>query len=165
MLSRYWIGSFNWHFHRSVDWYVPSIMWHWVQMSRTPCKLFLYLIDIFICIGQWIAYMSQKLKINYIWPDGKVGWRQKAKKHDQLKWRQCRIDLSKTTTTAAALKLFPPTNILLCHSSVDSSVPSILPPWVWVPSSPSMILTIYIDLCHVDKTKINKKRPGLAHFK
>ena len=27
-----------------------------------------------------------------------------------------------------------------------------------------MLLSIYIDLCHVEKTEINKKRPGLAHF-
>ena len=29
------------------------------------------------------------------------------------------------------------------HSSVDSSAPSNLPPWVWVPSTPSMLFSIY----------------------
>ena len=53
------------------------------------------------------------------------------------------------------------------HSSVDSSAPSIRLPRVRVPSTPSMLFSIYI--CHlnwnVKRTKINKKRPGLAHFK
>ena len=33
-------------------------------------------------------------------------------------------------------------------------------------SSPkhTMLSSIYIDLCHMEKTKINKKRLGLAHF-
>ena len=52
------------------------------------------------------------------------------------------------------------------HSSVDSSAPSILLPRVRVPSTPSMLFSIYI--CHlnwnVKRMKINKKRPGLAHF-
>ena len=30
------------------------------------------------------------------------------------------------------------------HSSVDSCAPSILPPWVQVPSTPSMLFSIYI---------------------
>ena len=30
------------------------------------------------------------------------------------------------------------------HCSVDSSAPSILPPWVWVPSTPSLLFWIYI---------------------
>ena len=47
---------------------------------------------------------------------------------------------------------------------MDSSAPSILPPQVRAPSTPSTLLSIYIDLCHVEKTKINKKRPGLSHF-
>ena len=37
-------------------------------------------------------------------------------------------------------------------------------PRLEVPSSPSMLLSIYIDLCHLEKTKINKKRTELAHF-
>ena len=51
------------------------------------------------------------------------------------------------------------------HGTVDSSAPSILPPRVWVPSTPSTLSSI-IKLCKVksEKTKINKKRPGLAHF-
>ena len=52
------------------------------------------------------------------------------------------------------------------HSSVDSSAPSILPPRVRVPSTPSMLFLIYI--CHlnwnVKGTKINKKRPGWPIF-
>ena len=48
---------------------------------------------------------------------------------------------------------------------MDSSAPSILPPRVRVPSTPSMLLSIYIDLCHVEKTKINKKEAGIGPFK
>ena len=44
-------------------------------------------------------------------------------------------------------------------------VASILQPRVRVPSTPSKILSIHIDLCRVEKTKINEKRPGLAHLK
>ena len=36
---------------------------------------------------------------------------------------------------------------------------------VQVPSTPSTLLSIYIELCHVVKTKINKKRPRLADLK
>ena len=43
------------------------------------------------------------------------------------------------------------------HNSVDSYAPSILLPQVQVRSTLSMLLSIYIDFCHVDKTKINKK--------
>ena len=50
------------------------------------------------------------------------------------------------------------------HSLVDSSMPSFLPPRVWVPSTPSTLLSIYIDLFLVEKTKINKKGPGLVNF-
>ena len=57
------------------------------------------------------------------------------------------------------------------HSSVDSSVPSILPPRVRVPSTPSMLFQLILFklyICHlnwnVKRTKIYKKRPGLAHF-
>ena len=39
---------------------------------------------------------------------------------------------------------------------MESSVPTILLPWVRVPSTPS--------ICHVERTKINKKRPELAHL-
>ena len=51
------------------------------------------------------------------------------------------------------------------HSSVDSSTPTILPPRVRVPSTPSMLLSNYIDLCHVEKTKINKKEAGIDTLK
>ena len=43
-------------------------------------------------------------------------------------------------------------------------MPFILPPRVRVPSTPSTLVLIFIDLCHGEKTKINEKRPGLAHF-
>ena len=52
------------------------------------------------------------------------------------------------------------------HSSVDSSAPTILPPQVRVPSTPSMLYHLWYlcYICHLKRTKINKKRPGLAHF-
>ena len=42
--------------------------------------------------------------------------------------------------------------------------PSILPPRVWGPSTPSMLLSIYNWIVMWKKTKINKKRPGLAYL-
>ena len=51
------------------------------------------------------------------------------------------------------------------HSPVDSSAPSILAPWVQVPSTPSKLLSIYIDLCHVEKTKITKRGRDWPIFK
>ena len=50
---------------------------------------------------------------------------------------------------------------------VDSSAPTILPQWVRVPSTPSMLLSfiVFVLYWHVKRTKINKKRPGLAHLK
>ena len=52
------------------------------------------------------------------------------------------------------------------HSSVNSSEPSILPPWVPVPSPKHTIRfdQFIFEVCHVEKTKINKKRQGLVHF-
>ena len=52
------------------------------------------------------------------------------------------------------------------HSSVVLFAPSVLPPRVWVPSTPSTLLSIYIWIfsCEKDKNK-QKKRPGLAHLK
>ena len=45
-------------------------------------------------------------------------------------------------------------------------MPSILPPWVWIPCTPSKLSSIHIDSYVMSKkTKINKKRPGLAHLK
>ena len=46
------------------------------------------------------------------------------------------------------------------HSTVDWSAPSILPPQVQIPT----LFQYIFELCHVENTKINKKRPGLAHF-
>ena len=54
-----------------------------------------------------------------------------------------------------------------CHSSVDSSVPTILPPQVRVPSTPSTLLSFIVKLVPYlsrEKNEINNKRPGLAHF-
>ena len=54
-----------------------------------------------------------------------------------------------------------------CHSSVDSSAPTILPPRVRVPSTPSMLLSFIVKFVlylSCEKNEINKKRPGLAHF-
>ena len=59
-------------------------------------------------------------------------------------------------------------NILGCnHSSVDSSAPTILPPSVWVPSTPSMLLSFMVKFVlylSCEKNEINKKRPGLARL-
>ena len=45
--------------------------------------------------------------------------------------------------------------------------PTILPPWVWVPSTPSMLLSYMVFVlylsCEKNENK-QKKRPGLAHF-
>ena len=51
------------------------------------------------------------------------------------------------------------------NDSVDLAVPTILPPWVWVPSTPSMVLSLkYLCyICHV-KNENKQKEPGLAHF-
>ena len=51
------------------------------------------------------------------------------------------------------------------HSSVVLSAPTILRPRVWIPSTPStLFLYLYYWNCNEKITKINKKRPGLAHF-
>ena len=47
--------------------------------------------------------------------------------------------------------------------SVDLSVPMILQPRVWSTSTTSLLFNFYFEL-YVKRTKINKKRPGLAHF-
>ena len=54
-------------------------------------------------------------------------------------------------------------------SSVDSSAPSILPPRVWFPSTPSMHLSVIVKFllhlsCIVNRTKISKKSSSSAHF-
>ena len=50
------------------------------------------------------------------------------------------------------------------HSSVVSSAPTILRPWVQILSTPSTLFSICIVIVTRKRTKINKKRPGLAHF-
>ena len=47
------------------------------------------------------------------------------------------------------------------HSSMDSSMTSILPPGF---ESQAHLFNLYFDFCHVENMKINKKRPRLAHF-
>ena len=50
------------------------------------------------------------------------------------------------------------------HSSVDSSAPSILPPR-FESQAHHLCFHQFKLICHVEKTKINKQRPGLAIFK
>ena len=55
-----------------------------------------------------------------------------------------------------------------CKSKLSSSVvlsaPTILWPRVRIPSTPSMLFSICIEIVMRKRTKINKKRPGLSHF-
>ena len=52
------------------------------------------------------------------------------------------------------------------YSSVDLSVPSILPPWVWVPSTPSTLFSNYIDLsCGEARNKQKRGRDWPIFFK
>ena len=50
-------------------------------------------------------------------------------------------------------------------NSVDSPVPSILPPGFESQAHHLCFYQFIFELCHVEKTKINKKRSGLAHSK
>ena len=56
------------------------------------------------------------------------------------------------------------------YSSVDSFTPTILWSWVWIPSTPSMLLPIIYKFCDIfvivlrKGQKVNKKSPSLAHF-
>ena len=54
------------------------------------------------------------------------------------------------------------------HSSVDSSAPTILLPWVWVPSTPSTLLSFIVKFVlyffHVKRTKVRKKEAGFRPF-
>ena len=72
-------------------------------------------------------------------------------------------------TTYEIICTCPTLSTLGCrHSSVDSSVPSILPPLPPGFKSQANHLRFYqfiFELCNVEKTKINKDRPGSAHFK
>ena len=51
------------------------------------------------------------------------------------------------------------------HSSVDLSAPSILLPWVKVPSGDLRFYQIIIELCDVEKTKMSKKQAGIGPLK
>ena len=69
--------------------------------------------------------------------------------------------------------------ILFAHASTQNNIPTRVPPWLsefvcaFHPATPgsSPKHTIYtlkhlkLNLCIVKGTKINKKRPGLAHLK
>ena len=48
------------------------------------------------------------------------------------------------------------------HSSVDSSVPSNLPTWVRLPSTPSMLNQFIYELCHVEKEENKQKEAGIG---
>ena len=50
------------------------------------------------------------------------------------------------------------------HSSVDSSLPSILPPRVQVPSTPSAFLSIYIWIVSCGKDENKQKEAGIGQF-
>ena len=58
------------------------------------------------------------------------------------------------------------TKLLLIKHELERKTPSLLPPRVRVPSQAhhQCFYQIIFDLCHAENTKINKKRPGLAHF-
>ena len=70
--------------------------------------------------------------------------------------------------TLEHLKDWPKKHFMGCrHSSVDSSAPTILPPWVRFPSTPTMLLSFIVKFVlylSCENNEINKKRPGLAHF-
>ena len=51
------------------------------------------------------------------------------------------------------------------HSSGDKSVPPILPPGFESQTHHLHFYQFIFEYCHVEKTKINKKRPGFGHFK
>ena len=50
------------------------------------------------------------------------------------------------------------------HNSVVLSAPTILWPWVQIPSTPSMLFLICIEIV-ARKEKINKKEAGIGPFK
>ena len=67
--------------------------------------------------------------------------------------------------TCWAQKSFLKTIFLGCrYSSVDLSAPSILSLWVRVPSTPSMLLSIYIWIVSCGKDKNKQKEVGLGPF-
>ena len=54
-----------------------------------------------------------------------------------------------------------------CHSSLDSSVPTILLPQDRVPSTPSTLLSFIVFMIYLscEKDENKQKEAGLAHFK
>ena len=52
-----------------------------------------------------------------------------------------------------------------CHSSVDLSAPSILTVRVWVPSTPSTLLSICIWILSCGKDEIKQKEDGIGPLK
>ena len=53
------------------------------------------------------------------------------------------------------------------HSSMDLSAPTILPPWVRVPSTPSTLLSIivFVQCLSCEKNKNKQKEAGFGTFK
>ena len=53
------------------------------------------------------------------------------------------------------------------QSSVDSSVPTILPPRVWVPSTPSMLVSLLVFVLYLpwEKNKIKQKEAEFGPLK
>ena len=52
------------------------------------------------------------------------------------------------------------------HSSVESSAPTILPPWVQVPSTPSMLLLFIVIVLYLscEKNENKQKEAGFGPF-
>ena len=135
--------------HSSVVSSAPTILFPWVQILSTPSTLFFNLY-----------------------------WNCNKKKTKKNKKRPGLAHLKKTIyvcgKNAKRKRQAKNTNVnqpyvyasMGCrHSSVVSSAPTILFPWVQILSTPS---TLFFNLywnCNKKKTKKNKKRPGLAHLK
>ena len=53
------------------------------------------------------------------------------------------------------------------HSSVDSSAPTILPPWVWAPSTPSTLLSFIVFVLYLscEKNENKEKEVWFGPFK
>ena len=78
------------------------------------------------------------------------------------KWKTKENCKGRSKLVSAILKLYQ-NNYRGCrHSSVDSSAPTILPPWVRVPSTPSFIVFVLYFLC--EKNEKEQKEAGLGPF-
>ena len=105
----------------------------------------------------------------------KIEWLRRSEVRDR--WEVFYISCGNTTTGRWGLRpkscfpwKTPKCNIRIrkgcCHSLVYLSVPTIWEPRVRVPSTPSSLSFIlkFVLYLSCEKTKINNKRPGLAHF-